>query len=90
MTTGASLGWRRWFASTGTPPMWRPVVYAVAGLLVGGALGVLLAPQKGTVLAALTGALTAAAGSAKTSRTHHTLLYSNRESAYALVEAMLA
>ena len=29
-------------------------------------------------------------GSAKTSRTHHTLLYSNRESAYALVEAMLA
>jgi hypothetical protein len=43
--------------------MWRPVVYAVAGLLVGGAFGVLLAPQKGAVLAALTGALAAAAGS---------------------------
>ena len=63
MTNGAALGWRRWFASTGTPPMWRPVSYAVAGLLVGGAFGVLLAPQKGAVLAALTGALTAAAGS---------------------------
>ena len=62
MTTGATLGWRRWFASTGSPPMWRPVAYAVAGLLIGGAFGVLLAPQKGAALAALTGALVAAAG----------------------------
>ena len=43
--------------------MWRPVLYAVAGLVVGGALGAVLTPQKGAVLAALTGALVAAAGS---------------------------
>ncbi len=44
-------------------PMWRPVLYAAAGLVVGGALGAVLTPQKGAVLAALTGALVAAAGS---------------------------
>jgi hypothetical protein len=63
MTTAATQGWRRWFASTGAPPMWRPVLYAVAGLVVGGALGAVLTPQKGAVLAGLTGALVAAAGS---------------------------
>ena len=43
--------------------MWRPVLYAVAGLVAGGALGAILSPQKGAVLAALTGALVATAGS---------------------------
>jgi hypothetical protein len=43
--------------------MWRPVLYAVAGLLAGGALGAVLSPQKGAVLAALTGAWVATAGS---------------------------
>jgi hypothetical protein len=47
MTTAATQGWRRWFASTGSPPMWRPVLYAVAGLVVGGVLGAVLTPQKG-------------------------------------------
>lgn len=63
MTSGPTVGWRRWFASTGNPPLWRPVVFAVAGALVGGAFGAVLAPQKGAALAALTGALVAAAGS---------------------------
>jgi hypothetical protein len=43
--------------------MSRPVLYAVAGLVVGGALGAVLTPHKGAALAGLTGALVAAAGS---------------------------
>jgi Fusaric acid resistance protein-like len=43
--------------------MWRPVLYAVAGLLVGAGLGAVLSPQKGAVLSALTASLVAAAGS---------------------------
>ena len=39
------------------------MLYAVAGLLAGGALGAVLSPQKGALLAAVTGALVATAGS---------------------------
>ena len=63
--------------------MWRPVVYAVAGLLVGGAFGALLTPEKGAVLAALTGALTAAAGSTGPSKV------SLRLASFAAVAGML-
>ncbi len=68
MTAAATRGWRRWFASTGQPPMWRPVLYTVAGLLAGGALGLIFAPQKGALLAAVTGAFVATAGSTGTTK----------------------
>ena len=56
------------FASTGQPPAWGFVRYAVGGLFVGGALGAALPQVRGTLLAALAGVVVAAAGSAGPSR----------------------
>jgi len=57
-----------WFASTGQPPAWGLVRYAVGGLVVGGALGAALPQVRGTLLAALAGVVVAAAGSGGPSR----------------------
>src|SRR5262245_56633595 len=59
---------RSWLASTGQPPAWGLVRYAVGGLFVGGALGAALPQTRGTLLAALAGVVVAAAGCGGPSR----------------------
>src|SRR5262245_36902194 len=54
---------RRWFTSTGQPPAWGLVRYAVCGLAAGIALGAGLPQFRGTLLAALAGVIVAAAAS---------------------------
>jgi hypothetical protein len=64
MDRGAGGVIGRLVASTGAPAQWPLVLHLVAGLLVGGALGLVLRPHEGAILAAVTAALVAGAGSA--------------------------